>query len=157
MKKTETISTICRMCDHGCGIEVGVAEGQPVSLKGAAEHPYNKGWLCAKGRAALDFFNHPQRLATPLIKQDGKFVPVNWNRSLDIAAETLNRLKDRYGPESLAIYHGEGVGHQEIKYYMKRFANVYGTSNFAAAASPHPIEGAPSSVSRAATSSMLAR
>jgi len=130
MKKTETISTICRMCDHGCGIEVGVAEGQPVTLKGAKEHPFNKGWLCAKGRAALDFFYHPQRLATPLIKQGGKFVPVDWNRSLDIAAETLNRLKDRYGPESLAIYHGEGVGHQEIKYYMKRFANVYGTPNF---------------------------
>ena len=118
------------MCDHGCGIEVGVAEGQPVTVRGAKEHPFNKGWLCAKGRAALDFFHHPQRLATPLIKQGGKFIPVDWNRSLDIAAETLNRLKDRYGPESLAIYHGEGVGHQEIKYYMKRFANVYGTPNF---------------------------
>ena len=130
MKKTETISTICRMCDHGCGIEVGVAEGQPVSLKGTREHPYNKGWLCAKGRAALDFFHHPKRLATPLIKKEGKFVPVDWNRSLDFAAETLNRLRDQYGPASLAIYHGEGVGHQEIKYYMKRFANVYGTPNF---------------------------
>jgi anaerobic selenocysteine-containing dehydrogenase len=86
MKKIETISTICRMCDHGCGIEVDVAEG--------------------------------------------KFVPVDWNRSLDFAAETLNRLRDQYGPASLAIYHGEGVGHQEIKYYMKRFANVYGTPNF---------------------------
>jgi len=101
-----------------------------VTVRGAKEHPFNKGWLCAKGRAALDFFHHPQRLATPLIKQGGKFIPVDWNRSLDIAAETLNRLKDRYGPESLAIYHGEGVGHQEIKYYMKRFANVYGTPNF---------------------------
>ncbi|MDH3797594.1 MAG: molybdopterin-dependent oxidoreductase [Desulfobacterales bacterium] len=130
MKKTETISTICRMCDHGCGIEVGVAEGQPVSLKGAREHPYNKGWLCAKGRAALDFFHHPKRLATPLIKKEGKFVSVDWNRSLDFAAKTLNRLRDQYGPASLAIYHGEGVGHQEIKYYMKRFANVYGTPNF---------------------------
>ncbi len=80
------------MCDHGRGIEVGVAEGQPVSLKGAKEHPYNKGWLCAKGRAALDFFHHPERLAAPLIKKKGKFIPVDWNRSLDFAAETLNRL-----------------------------------------------------------------
>jgi len=118
------------MCDHGCGIKVVVAEGQPVSLKGAKEHPYNKGWLCAKGRAALDFFHHPKRIATPLIKKEGKFVPVDWNRSMDFAAETLNRLKDQYGPATLAIYHGEGVGHQEIKYYMKRFANVYGTPNF---------------------------
>ena len=129
MKKTEAISTICRMCDHGCGIKVGIEEGQPVSIKGAKEHPYNQGWLCAKGKAALDFFHHPKRLATPLIKKEGKFVPVDWNRALDFVAETLNRLKDQYGPASLAIYHGEGVGHQEIKYYMKRFANVYGTPN----------------------------
>ena len=130
MKKNVTISTICRMCDHGCGIEVDVAEGQPVSLKGARQHPYNKGWLCAKGRAALDFFHHPQRLATPLIKNEGNLVPVDWNRSLEFAAQKMNRLRDRHGPESLAVYHGEGVGHQEIKYYMKRFANVYGTPNF---------------------------
>jgi anaerobic selenocysteine-containing dehydrogenase len=88
MKKIATISTICRMCDHGCGIEVGVAEGQPVSLKGTWQHPYNKGWLCAKGRAALDFFHHPHGLTTPLIKKEGKFVPVDWNQALDIAAKT---------------------------------------------------------------------
>ena len=130
MKKTETIATICRMCDHGCGIEVDVADGQPVALKGDRKHPYNKGWLCAKGRAALEFFHHPNRLATPLIKKEGKLVAVDWNRSLDFAADNLNRIKDQFGPASLAIYHGEGVGHQEIKYYMKRFANVYGTPNF---------------------------
>ncbi len=130
MKSAQTIATICRMCDHGCGMEVDVAEGQPVSLKGRRDHPYNKGWLCAKGRAAIDFFRHPQRLTTPLIKKEGRLVPVDWNRSLDFAANELNRLRDQYGPASLAIYHGEGVGHQEIKYYMKRFANVYGTPNF---------------------------
>ena len=130
MKTAQTISTICRMCDHGCGMEVGLVDGQPVSLKGRREHPYNKGWLCAKGRAALDFFHHPQRLATPLIRKEGKFVPADWNRSLEYAAKALIRLRDRHGPASLAIYHGEGVGHQEIKYYMKRFANVYGTPNF---------------------------
>lgn len=130
MKTAETIFTLCRMCDHGCGIEVDVVDGQPVSLKGAKKHPYNKGWLCAKGRAAIDFFRHPKRLTTPLIKKASRFVPVDWNRSLDFVAETLSRLRDQYGPASLAIYHGEGVGHQEIKYYMKRFANVYGTPNF---------------------------
>jgi len=130
MKTADAIATICRMCDHGCGIEVGVDGGQPVSVKGRREHPFNKGWLCAKGRAAIDFFHHPRRLTTPLIKKDGKFVPAEWDQSMDYAAESLNRLRDQYGPASLAIYHGEGVGHQEIKYYMKRFANVYGTPNF---------------------------
>jgi len=128
--KTETISTICRMCDHGCGLEVTVEDGQPVSLRGSKGHPFNKGWLCVKGRAALDFLYSPQRLSSPLIRRNGKLVPIEWEDALAHAAEKLNWVKDQFGPQSLAIYHGEGVGHQEIKYYMKRFANVYGTPNF---------------------------
>ena len=130
MKRTEMISTICRMCDHGCGLEVTVKDGQPVSLRGSKEHPFNKGWLCVKGRAALDFLHSPQRLSSPLIRRNGKLVPMEWEDALAYAAEKLLWLKDKFGPQSLAIYHGEGVGHQEIKYYMKRFANVYGTPNF---------------------------
>jgi anaerobic selenocysteine-containing dehydrogenase len=118
------------MCDHGCGVEVSVAEGQPVRLKVRPQHPFNKGWLCAKGLAGLDFFYSPERLSAPLIQRETKFVPVDWDEALDFAAEALIRIKNQYGPQSLAIYHGEGVGHQEIKYYMKRFANVYGTPNF---------------------------
>jgi anaerobic selenocysteine-containing dehydrogenase len=128
--KTKTVSTLCRMCDHGCGLKVTVEDGQPTSLRGSREHPFNKGWLCVKGRAALDFLYSPQRLTSPLIRRNGKLVPTGWEEALVYAAEKLKWLKDQFGPQSLAIYHGEGVGHQEIKYYMKRFANVYGTPNF---------------------------
>ncbi|MCK4788731.1 MAG: molybdopterin-dependent oxidoreductase [Desulfobacteraceae bacterium] len=130
MKRTKNIFTLCRMCDQGCGLEVTVEDGQPVRIQGSRNHPYNKGWLCAKGRAGLDFFYSPQRLSSPLIRREGELVPVEWEEALDFAAERLGRMRDQYGPESVAIYRGEGTGHQEIKYYMKRFANVLGTPNF---------------------------
>jgi len=47
------------MCEQGCGLEVLVENGRPVGVKGAKEHPYNRGWLCAKGRAAIDFLILP--------------------------------------------------------------------------------------------------
>ncbi len=130
MKNNETVTTICRMCPQGCGLEVTVKDGKPVQLKGSKKHPFNKGWLCVKGRAALDLFHSPNRLQTPLIRKQGKFIPVTWEEALKFATEKLQQIKEQYGPQSLALYHGEGVGHQEIKYYMKRFANVYGTPNF---------------------------
>ena len=130
MTNRSKIPTLCRMCDHGCGMEVTVEDGRPVSIEGNRNHPFNKGWLCVKGRTALDFFNSPQRLTSPLIRKDGQLVPASWDEALTFAAENLLRLKERYGPQCLAIYQGEGVGHQEIKSYMKRFANVYGTPNF---------------------------
>ncbi len=130
LKESQTVTTLCRMCDHGCGMDVTVRAGRPDAIKGAKAHPFNKGWLCAKGRAALDLFYSPNRLSTPLIRKEGKLVPSDWEEAFAFIAEKLLWLKDEYGPKTLAIYHGEGVGHQEIKYYMKRFANVYRTPNF---------------------------
>ncbi len=130
MTKAQNIPTICRMCEQGCGMVVTVQNDRPVKVQGSQDHPYNKGWLCPKGRASLDFFYSPQRLTSPLLKKEGKFVAIGWEEAMDIAAKKLQNLKDRYGPQSLAIYHGEGTGHQEIKYFMKRFANVFGTPNF---------------------------
>ncbi len=126
----DQVTTICRMCDHGCGMEITVEDGRPVRVKGAKAHPFNKGWLCAKGRAALDLFHSPLRLTSPMIRGEGGFKEVSWDEALSYASERLLLLKKRYGPQTLAIYYGEGVGHQEIRSYMKRFANVYGTPNF---------------------------
>jgi anaerobic selenocysteine-containing dehydrogenase len=130
MKNIQIVSTICRMCPQGCGLEVTVDNGIPVSLKGSKDHPYSQGWLCPKGRAALDLFHSPHRLSSPLIRKGGKLISAEWDEALDYSSERLHLLRDMYGPQALAIYQGEGIGHQEIKCYMKRFANVYGTPNF---------------------------
>jgi anaerobic selenocysteine-containing dehydrogenase len=119
------------MCPQNCGIEVTVEDGQPVKLKGSKNHPFNKGWLCAKGLAALDLYRSSERITSPYIRKNGKQVPVSWDEALTFAAEKLKGLKETYGPESVAIYYGEGAGHQEIRYYIQRFANVFGTPNFA--------------------------
>jgi len=128
--KTRQVNTLCRMCDHGCGMVVTVTNGIPSAVEGSRKHPFNKGWLCAKGRAALDFFNSPSRLKTPMIRKDSGFVEASWDEALALASEKMSWLKKVHGPQSLALYYGEGVGHQEIRSYMKRFANVYGTPNF---------------------------
>jgi anaerobic selenocysteine-containing dehydrogenase len=39
IRNVENVRTLCRMCDHGCGIEVSVVEGKPVKLKGFQDHP----------------------------------------------------------------------------------------------------------------------
>ncbi len=124
------IPTLCRMCDHGCGILVTVEEGIPVHVRGNPAHPFNRGWLCVKGKACLDLFHSPRRLKTPLIRQGGRLVEAPWDEALAYAAHRMRRLKEKWGPQALGIYYGEGVGHQEIRFYMKRFANIFGTPNF---------------------------
>ena len=126
-----TVTTLCRMCEQGCGMEVTLGPDGPIRVRGDKGHPYSRGWLCIKGLSALDFFSSPRRLSTPLIRgEDGLHRQASWEEALSVTARELHRIRETYGPQSLAIYHGEGVGHQEIKSYMKRFANVYGTPNF---------------------------
>jgi len=129
-RRVEPVSTLCRMCDHGCGMEVFVEEGRPVRVRGSQSHPFNKGWLCAKGRSALELFYSPLRLKTPMIRTKEGLKEASWEEALAHVSKALLQLKERHGPQSLAIYYGEGVGHQEIRSYMKRFANLYGTPNF---------------------------
>jgi len=130
MAKKIEIPTLCRMCDQGCGILVTVEDGKPVHVRGNPAHPFNKGWICVKGKACLDLYYSPSRLKTPLIRQGGRLLETTWDEALGHISEKLQRLKEKWGPQALGIYYGEGVGHQEIRYYMKRFANVYGTPNF---------------------------
>ena len=130
MKNTREVSTLCRMCPQNCGMVVTVENGEPVRLKGSKNHPFNQGWLCAKGISALDLFRSSERLTSPCIRKGGELVPVDWEEALSVTAGELNRLKETYGPESVAFYYGEGAGHQEIKYYIQRLANVFGTPNF---------------------------
>ena len=79
-----TVTTLCRRCEQGCGLEVSLGpDGRPVRVKGDKRHPYSRGWLCVKGLAALDFFASPRRLTTPLIRQgDGRLQPASWEEAL---------------------------------------------------------------------------
>ena len=130
MSEKKEIPTLCRMCDHGCGILVTVEKGIPVHVRGNPVHPFNKGWICVKSKSCLDLFHSPRRLKTPLIRKNGRLIEATWDDALGYTADRLQGLKEKWGPQALSIYYGEGVGHQEIRFYMKRFANVYGTPNF---------------------------
>ena len=50
----------CRECSAGCGIQVRTREGRAVKIEGNAEHPINKGGLCALGQSALQSLYDPE-------------------------------------------------------------------------------------------------
>ena len=66
MPERETVQTLCRMCDDRCAINVYLEDGKIVDIDGYKEHPWNRGRLCVKARAAVDMVYHPERLLKPL-------------------------------------------------------------------------------------------
>ena len=131
MWERKEIFTDCTLCVHSCGCRVTVEDGKAVDIQGLESHPLVQGNLCCKGEAALDSIYHPQRLKTPLKRQNGDFVPISWEQALDEIADKLLELKKDFGPEVLGVFSGSiGVENYEIAGLTQRFMAAYGSPNF---------------------------
>jgi formate dehydrogenase major subunit len=119
------VKTVCPYCGVGCGIYLGVRGDTIVSARGDAENAINRGNLCVKGRFGHDFIHHPDRLKTPLIKKNGKFVEATWDEALDLVAEKLSR----YTGDQFAALSSARCTNEENYLFQKFTRGVMGTNN----------------------------
>ncbi len=124
-RPTHQVKTVCSFCGCGCGLILGVRDNKLVSSRGDVNSPANKGRLCVKGRFGYKFVNHPERLTSPLIKRDGKFVKVEWDEALDLVADTFSKNK---GEKFAAIASAKTTN--EDNFILQKFTRaVMGTNN----------------------------
>jgi len=126
-----TTYNYCDMCPWKCGVIVKSVDGKVIKIDGNPADPKSRGMLCARGQAGVSFMNDPDRLKSPMIRTgergEGKFREVTWEEALDYTAEKLLDIKDKYGPESLAIF-GHTTGDT---WFAEYFAQAWGTPNAA--------------------------
>jgi len=121
--------TICTYCGVGCNLEVTTVNGQVKSIQAPYNAEVNEGHTCLKGRYAFSFYNHPDRLRTPLIRKNGELVPATWDEALDFIAAKLHEIKDAYGPDSIGFI-SSARGTNEENYLMQKLSRaVIGTNN----------------------------
>ena len=95
----------CRFCGTGCGVEIGVHDGQAVAVRGDQNSPVNKGLLCVKGYHLPAFLYGEDRIKYPELRQpDGSYKRISWDEALDIAATKLKEAVADHGPDSVGIY-----------------------------------------------------
>ncbi|GAI52644.1 unnamed protein product, partial [marine sediment metagenome] len=128
---TDIIKSTCGLCQIGCGVLAHIKGGEVTKVEGDPDNPLNKGVLCAKGLASLEYLYHHDRLKHPLRRAgergDGKWQQVSWDEALDAVANQLIKARDNYGAESVAFIHGAAKGLQES--YLTRLAYAFGTPN----------------------------
>jgi len=118
------VKTICPYCGVGCGIVLGVRGSRIVSSRGDTDNPINEGRLCVKGRFGHEFVNHPDRLTTPLINKNGKFVEASWDEALDLIAEKFSM----YRGDQFAVLSSAKCTNED-NYVMQKFTRaVMGTN-----------------------------
>ncbi len=89
----------CRFCGTGCHVMVGTENGRVVAIQGDQKADVNKGLLCVKGYHVGLALYGKDRLTTPMLRKDGKLVPVSWDEAI---ATIAKKIAD--SPKTFALY-----------------------------------------------------
>lgn len=126
----QMVRSTCNLCQIGCGVRVHLRDHAVVEVEGDPDNPLNKGVLCPKGLASLEYLYHPDRLKHPLRRVgergEGKWAQISWDEALDTIASRMVEARDSYGAESVAFVVGASKTGAS---YPKRLATAFGTPN----------------------------
>lgn len=125
-KKTRTV---CNYCGVGCNLEVATVGDEILSIQAPYDAEVNRGHTCLKGRYAFKFYNHPDRIKSPMVKRNGDFEEVSWDEAYDFMASKFQHYRDEFGPDSLAGISSARCTNEENYLMQKFFRAVIGTNN----------------------------
>ncbi len=129
VEATETTRTICAYCGVGCNLEVSTKGDEILSIRGVPGAAVNDTHTCLKGRYAFRFYNHPDRLRTPLIRKNGELTPATWDEAYSYTADKLTAIRTAHGPDAIAGISSSRCTNEE-NYLMQKFMRaVIGTNN----------------------------
>jgi anaerobic selenocysteine-containing dehydrogenase len=112
-------------CPDTCSLLVSTGPDGKIRLRGNPEHPFTRGFTCKKIRGHLRRLRSPDRVLHPLLKKNGGWQKIGWDRALDLCAEKI----DGYRREPESILHVQGSGAQGVlKSLPKLFFNRIGAT-----------------------------
>jgi len=124
------VATTCGYCSVGCGMFVGVKDGRAVSVRGNPDHPVNLGKLCPKGLSEHYTLDAPNRATHPLLRKQGKLVPVSWDEALETMVEKFRAAQERCGGDALGVISTGQLVTEEFYTLGKLVQLGLGTKNY---------------------------
>lgn len=121
-------------CADTCSLSVEVREGRVGRVRGSRANPFTRGKICAKVARGLPRQVHgPERLTRPMLRDGprgaGAFVPVSWDRALDVIYDRFRHIIDEHGAEAIApLTYGGPMGLLAGRSMNRRFFHRLGAS-----------------------------
>ena len=111
--------TICTHCGDGCKTTLGTRNDKIIRGNNRDRSGINGEFLCIKGRYGFDFYDHPERLQSPLLRVDGKLQEVSWGKALEAVAQKFTQTLADGG--SFGVI-GSNHTTNEENFYLQKFA-----------------------------------
>ena len=103
LTKTSEARSTCPYCAVSCGMMVFASESaeepgkmQVVHIEGDSDNPVNRGTLCPKGAAAIDYIRSNVRVKHPMYRKPGTngFEEVTWDFAMERIAQLMKEDRD---------------------------------------------------------------
>lgn len=114
-------ASVCTLCPAQCQADLHSKQGKILRVTANDDTTLNQGNLCVGGFFAHDYLISPKRLTTPLVNQNDRQVPADWNDALDFAAKELIRLRDETGGQAIAGLASPRLTNEENYLFQKLF------------------------------------
>lgn len=124
----EHVGTTCAHCSNGCKTTLGIRNGDIIRANNRDRSGINGEFLCIKGRYGFDFSTHPERLTTPMVRnQQGELRPASWAIALATIAKRFKETVARRGRFGVI---GSNHTTNEENFLLQKFVRQnLGTSN----------------------------
>ncbi|MGB9307419.1 MAG: molybdopterin-dependent oxidoreductase [Mycobacterium sp.] len=135
----------CPLCEAMCGLEIRVEDGRVASIRGNRDDVWSRGHLCPKGVSLGAVHHDPDRIRRPMIKVDGRWQEVSWDRAFRRCSELLTPVIEKYGIGAVTAYTGNPLAHS---FSLARYAGVLmGMSGIPVTYSPGTVDQWPKNLS----------
>ncbi|MDP9183235.1 MAG: 2Fe-2S iron-sulfur cluster-binding protein, partial [Actinomycetota bacterium] len=90
---------VCEHCASGCALRTDHRRDKVLRRLAGDDPQVNEEWNCDKGRWAFSYATQPDRITTPLVRDEetGKLRPASWTEALGRAARGLALARDEGG------------------------------------------------------------
>ncbi len=123
--KYDTVTTICNYCSVGCEINIHHKGGYVLRVTGSKGFVNKDGNICRYGRFGYHYLNDKTRISQPLLKVNGEFKEIPFEKAFEIIKEKIRTVK----PYENAFFGGARLTNEELYLIQKLARTVAGTNN----------------------------
>ena len=126
-----SVITTCAYCGVGCSFRAEMQGEEVVRMVPNKDGHANHGHSCVKGRFAIGYATHPDRITKPMIRATitDPWKEVSWEEAIAHAASELRRIQKKYGRDSIGGITSSRCTNEETYLVQKLVRAGFGNNN----------------------------
>jgi len=126
-----SVTTTCAYCGVGCSFRAEMKGEEVMRMVPNMDGHANHGHSCVKGRFAIGYATHADRIVKPMIRAtiSDPWREVSWEEAIGHAASELKRIQAKYGRDSIGGITSSRCTNEETYIVQKLVRAGFGNNN----------------------------